>query len=341
MKVFWKAFDLPFEYPFTISKGTKSTQPTLAVALQHLGINGFGEAPAISYYGITTEKMISDLQRKKLFVEKFSFTEPDRYWHYLHHLLEDNSFLVCALDMAGWDIYGKMQGKPLYDLWELDTDKSPVTDYTIGWDEPEVMVKKLKEHPWPAYKIKVGLPDDIERVQELRLHTKAPFRVDANGGWTFDEAVEKINQLKNLDVELVEQPLHQDDWEGAKKLYKVSALPLFADESCVEEEDVLRCKGAFHGINIKLTKCSGITPAKRMIANAHQMDLKVMLGCMNESSIGTAAIAHLAPMADYLDVDGPLLLTEDLARGHEIVDGYFEYNERPGLGLQLFHNFLV
>jgi L-alanine-DL-glutamate epimerase-like enolase superfamily enzyme len=335
MKVSYKTFDLPFKYPFTISKGTKTHQPTFVVELDYFGYKGYGEAPAISYYNIPVEKMIFDLEAKRPFVEKFSFSDPERYWHYLHHLFPQNSFLVCALDMAGWDIFGKMKKQQLHQWWGLDTATAPLTDYTIGIDTPEIMIKKMEEKPWPIYKIKAGFDGDVDTIAALRKHTNAGFRVDANAGWTLEQAMEKIPLLKELGVEFVEQPLAKDDWEGMAKLYAHSALPLIADESCVAEADVLKCPHHFHGINIKLTKCSGITPAKRMIDKARELGLQVMIGCMNESSIGTAAIAQLAPLVDYVDMDGPLLLTEDLASGVTFEAGKIIYREGRGLGIEI------
>ena len=334
MKLQFYPYNLKFKYPFTISKGTKTHQPTLIVELEHFGIKGYGEAPAISYYDITVEKMMADLQHKQAMIEKFAFTEPDRYWHFLHHLLPQNPFLVCALDMAAWDLFGKMSRKPLYKMWNGNTEKSPPTDYTIGIDSIEKMTAKLKEKNWPIYKIKVGTADDIAIVKALRAATNAILRVDANAGWDLDTALQLIPQLKDLGVELVEQPLAKDNWEGMKTLFQSSPLPLIADESCVFESDVARCEGHFHGINIKLTKCSGITPALRMIPDARKRGLKIMLGCMNESSIGSAALAHLAPLVDYLDMDGPLLLDEDLATGVAYDNGNIIYNQLPGLGVE-------
>ena len=246
-----------------------------------------------------------------------------------------NSFLVCALDMAGWDIYGKLKQQQLHQLWKLDTAKAPLTDFTIGIDTIDIMVAKMKETPWPIYKIKVGVPGDIEMVQALRAHTDAVFRVDANAGWTLEEAQEKIPRLKELGVEMVEQPLAKDNWDGMKILFQESSLPLFADESCVAETDVEKCHQHFHGINIKLTKCSGITPARRMITKAKTLGMKVMIGCMNESSVGTAAIAQLAPLADFIDMDGPLLLAEDVAKGVAFNFGKIVYTDKPGLGLEV------
>ncbi len=335
MKVSYKTYNLPFKYPFTISKGTKTHQPTFVVEIEHFGLKGYGEAPAINYYNIPIEKMVEDLERKKIFTEKFAFTDPERYWHYLHHLFPANNFLVCALDMAGWDLFGKIKKQQLHQLWNLDTATAPLTDYTIGIDTIEKMVEKIQELPWPIYKIKVGVPGDIDMITELRKHTNSIFRVDANAGWTLEEALQKIPILKNVGVEFVEQPLAKDAWDDMKILYQKSPLPLIADESCVVENDVEKCLNHFHGINIKLTKCSGITPARRMIAKAKELSLKVMVGCMNESSIGTAAIAQLAPMLDYVDMDGPLLLNEDLAEGVTFDKGKICYTNLKGLGIKI------
>jgi L-alanine-DL-glutamate epimerase-like enolase superfamily enzyme len=335
MQVRYKKTELPFRYPFTISKGTKTHQPSLIVELEHRGVKGYGEAPAIAYYNIPVEKMIEDLERKKMFVEKFAFMDPERYWHYLHHLFPQNHFLVCALDIATWDMYGKLRNKPLYQLWNLDFGKAPVCDYTIGIDTVEKMVEKMNEKPWPIYKIKVGVPGDVELVAELRKHTNAVFRVDVNAGWTLEEALQKIPLLKELGVEFVEQPLAKDNWNEMAVLYKASPLPLIADEACVFESDVEKCLHHFHGINIKLTKCSGITPALRMITKARELEMKVMIGCMNECTVGSAAIAHLAPLVDYIDMDGPLLLAEDMATGITYNYGKVGVSEKPGLGIEL------
>lgn len=334
MKVSYRTYNLPFRHPFTISKGTKTHQPSLVVELEYRGVTGYGEAPAISYYNIPVEKMIEDLERKKLMVEKFAFTEPERYWHYLHHLYPQNNFLVCALDMAAWDMWGKLYRLPLYQLWKLDAEKAPLTDYTIGIDTIDKMVEKMKEKPWPIYKIKLGTPEDIAIVTALRKHTDAILRIDANAGWTVEEALEKIPQLAALGVEFIEQPLAKDNWEGMKILFEKSSLPLIADESCVVQGDVEKCYQHFHGINIKLTKCSGITPARFMIEKARSLGMKVMVGSMNESTIGTAAIAHLTPLLDYVDMDGPLLLKEDIAKGIDFDYGKVIFSGQPGLGVE-------
>jgi L-Ala-D/L-Glu epimerase len=335
VKVLYRTYNLQFRYPFTISKGTKTHQPTFVVEVEHLGHVGYGEAPAIGYYNISVEKMMEDLERKKVFTEKFAFTEPERYWHYLHHLFPNNSFLVCALDIAGWDLFGKIHGAPLHELMPKGIKTDTITDYTIGIDTIEKMVEKMEEKPWPVYKIKLGTDKDIEIIEALRKHSDATFRIDANAAWKADEALQKIDAFKSLGVEFIEQPLAKDDWEGMKTLFEKSALPIYADESCVAEMDVEKCYGHFHGINIKLTKCSGLTPALRMIEKARSLGMGVMVGSMNESSIGSAAIAHLQSQIDYLDADGPLLLKEDIATGLAYrPDGKVVPSDEPGLGIR-------
>jgi L-alanine-DL-glutamate epimerase-like enolase superfamily enzyme len=336
LQVSYKTYQLPFVHPFTISGGrTKTHQPTFIVELSLGPFTGYGEAPAIAYYNTSVEQMAADLDRKKRLVEKFAFTHPDRYWHYLHHLFPNNPFLVCALDMAAWDMFGKMNNQPLFELWGTAWKNDVLTDYTIGIDTIEKMVKKMKEKPWPIYKIKLGTAEDIKIVRSLREHTDAILRVDANAGWKVEEALQIIPELATLNVELVEQPLAKDDWEGMKVLYKSSSLPLMADESCVFEDDVEKCREHFHGINIKLTKCSGATPALRMIEKARSFGMKVMMGSMNESSIGSAAIAHFLPQLDYIDCDGTLLLAEDIASGLNISEGVISVGAAPGLGIRL------
>ncbi len=336
MKLQYWEKELPFVYPFTISNGrTKTHQPSLIVALSLGDMIGYGEAPAITYYDITVEKMVSDLVQKKQFVEKFALTDPERYWHYLHHLFPENPFLVCALDMAAWDLFGKMKGKKLYELWQTNWQEIPATDYTIGIDTIEKMVEKMDVQPWPIYKIKLGTEYDIDIITALRKKTNAIFRIDANAGWTLEEARAKIPQLAALGVEMIEQPLAKDNWEEMRLLYQESQLPLIADESCVFENDVLKCQQHFHGINIKLTKCSGITPARRMIVAARELKLQVMMGSMNESSIGAAAVANFLPQLDYVDMDGPLLLAEDLATGILFKEGKALLTGQSGLGIQV------
>ena len=195
------------------------------------------------------------------------------------------------------------------------------------------MADKLKAHPWPVYKIKLAVPDDIDKLETLRSLTTAPFRIDANEGWDFETARRLLPQLQQLGVTMVEQPLPRTQWEEAQELKALSPIPLFADEACQTEADVAHCAAAFHGINIKLTKCGGITPAMRMIKEARSLGLGIMAGSMNESSIGAAAVAQLLPLLDMVDMDGPLLLSEDLATGLTFTAGNVSIANTPGLGI--------
>jgi L-alanine-DL-glutamate epimerase-like enolase superfamily enzyme len=199
----------------------------------------------------------------------------------------------------------------------------------------DVMIEKMKAHPSPVYKVKFTKAADIDLLRALRQHTTAPFRIDANESLLFDDIKALLPELQSLGVDMIEQPLPKTEWEAMKELRAISTIPLFADESCVEEEDVALCADSFHGINIKLTKCGGITPALRMIQDARKRGLKVMLGTMNESTIGSAALAHIAPVVDALDADGPLLLKEDVADGLRYNNGTIQISGAPGLGIRL------
>ena len=327
-------FELEFQYPFTTHKGTKTHQPTLITSLGLGGLTGYGEAPAITYYNITVPDMVASLEAKRGLIERYALTDPNRFWHFLHHLIPGQHFLTCALDIAGWDLFAQMRRQPLYQLLGLKWENIPVTDYTIGLDTAETMVTKLQAHPWPVYKIKTGEPGDIDKLRALRAHTDAPFRIDANEGWTFDAAKRLLPELQALNVTIVEQPLPRDEYEAMKELKALSPIPLYADESCRTEDEVKKCADGFHGINIKLTKCGGITPALRMIKEARTLGLRVMMGNMNESSIGTAAIANLLPLLDEVDADGPLLLRQDVAEGLMYDNGVIKLSGRAGLGVR-------
>lgn len=336
LQVKYFPFELEFEYPFTISKGTKTHQPTLIVSLGLGPMTGYGEAPAIGYYNTTVAGMIETLEGKKSVISRYALTDPLRFWHFLEHLIPGQNFLIAALDIAGWDLFGKMRRQPVYKLLGLDWTDLPLTDYTIGLDTAEKMVEKLKAHAAPVYKIKMRHADDIELLAALREHTVKPFRVDANEAFSFDDAKRLLPELQKLGVNMVEQPIAKMEWEAMKELKAVSPLPLFADESCVDLKDVKKCADSFHGINIKLTKCGGITPAVKMIGEARALGLKVMMGSMNESTIGSAAIAHMLPLLDEADLDGPLLLREDVGSGLQIDNGIVKISGEPGLGVRFF-----
>lgn len=336
MQLLLHPVELRLRHTFTIAHDSRDVQPTLIVELRDGDRRGFGEATATKYYGVSLQGMADALNAIRSLIESHPLDNPEQFWADLYPHLTDNPFALCALDQAAWDLWGKRQGQPLYRLWNLDPARAPLTDYTIGLDTPARMVEKMRERPWPLYKIKLGRPgEDIELVRTLRQHSPALFRVDANCAWSAEEAVEKSRLLAGLNVEFIEQPLPASDWAGARQVFEQSALPIIADESCIVESDVARCAGYFHGVNIKLTKCGGITPARRMIAQARQLGLRVMVGCMTESSVGISAIAQLLPLLDYADLDGAMLIANDPATGVTFVDGRVVYASEDGTGVRL------
>jgi len=336
VKLLTHSFDLPLRHTFTISRESTSVQPTLIVELTDGEHRGFGEATTNAYYGMTLENMRAGLERVRSIVESQVELDPPALWEAVAPQLKDCPFALCALDQAAYDLWGKQQGKPVYELWGHTTDHIPLSNFTIGIDTIETMVAKLQEMPdWPIYKIKLGTPNDMGIVHELRKHTNAVFRVDANCGWYADKAIALSHELASLNVEFIEQPLPAGDWEGYRRVFAESALPIIADESCITEDDVATCAGHFHGINIKLVKCGGLTPARRMIAHARELGLKVMVGCMTESSVGISAIAQLLPLLDYVDMDGAALLAQDIATGVEVIRGKCHYPNVPGSGVKL------
>ncbi len=337
MEIAFKSFNLELKNTFTISHGSRDFQPTLIVILSDGGFTGFGEAAATVYYGVTVEKMIASIKSVEPIIAKNIHRTPEEIWELTFPHLKDNPFAQCALDMAIHDLHGKRNRMPLYKMWKLDNSNVPLTNYTIGIDSVENMVKKIVEFPWPLYKIKLGTDDDIAIVKELRKHTDSVFRLDANAAWTVEQAVKNSDALKDLEVEFLEQPLKPEDTEGMKELYKRSKLPLIADESCIVEEDVEKCAPFFHGVNIKLTKCAGITPGRRMIKKARSLGLKVMVGCMTESTVSMSAIGQLLPMLDYVDMDGGLLIKDDIADGVKVYDAQVHFPDRNGTGAKLIN----
>jgi L-alanine-DL-glutamate epimerase-like enolase superfamily enzyme len=336
MELIIRTFDLQLQHTFSISRKSINVQPTVIVELKSDGISGYGEATSNPYYNITVDILINDLEKTRPIIERNAGCNPILFWKELQPYLKDNLFALCALDVAYTDLYARKQKQKLFQMWNYSINNNPLTDYTIGIDTIEKMVQKMVQKPWPIYKIKLGTTDDIAIVSELRKHTKAIFRVDANCGWSVEEAIKNAVELKKLGVEFLEQPLPADDWEGHASLFKKSVLPIIADESCIVESDVLKCHKHFHGVNVKLMKCGGITPAKRMIEQARQLGLKTMVGCMTESTVGISAIAHLLPILDFVDMDGALLLAEDIAEGVTIEQGKIQYSTSNGTGVRLY-----
>lgn len=309
--------------------------PSLVVELSQDGFSGYGEATETRYYGVTLESMKQRLLALQPVIESTSLDTPEQFWEAMHVHLKDAPFILCALDQAAHDLYGKLNGIPVYKRWGLQLDHMPISNFTIGMASIEEMVDKMKEQPWPIYKIKLGTDHDLAIIEALRKHTDAAFRVDANTAWTPEQTLELAPKLKKLGVEFLEQPLKADNWEGMKIVREKCVLPVIADESCHVAEDIARCYGFFHGVNVKLMKCGGLTPAIKMIRAAKALGLQVMVGCMTESSVGISAIAQLLPLLDYVDMDGAMLLSNDPATGVRLEDGKAVFSKLNGTGAQL------
>ncbi|NCO64187.1 MAG: dipeptide epimerase [Flavobacteriales bacterium] len=335
MELIIRTFNLKLKHTFSISRESYNEQPTLILELKDGPYSGYGEATSNPYYQVTVKKMIEDISAIKPFIETIQPVSPEEFWQAMYPHLKQNMFALCALDLAYNDLYARKKNQKLHELWGYDISHNPLTNYTIGIDSIEKMVSKMNELPWPIYKIKLGTNKDIKIVKELRKHTNAIFRIDANCGWTVDETIKNAKELKKLGVEFLEQPLKAEDWDGHKEVFQKSVLPIIADESCQIEADVDKCYNHFNGINVKLVKCGGLTPARRMLKQAKTLKMKTMVGCMTESSVGISAIAHLLPLLDYVDMDGALLLENDIAKGVTIKKGFTHYSGLNGSGVSL------
>ena len=336
IKLTFQFYNLPLEHPFTISRYTVTIQKTVVVCISDGTYSGYGEATANPYYHSTQERLTASLQTVKPIVDASEILHPKEMWAQLSPILKEDYFALCAVDIAYWDFYARQHHQTVRSFWSEDNARTPITSYTIAIDSLAVMQQKILEKPWPIYKIKLGRPDDIEVVKHLREITAAVFRIDANCAWTAHQTIENAKILKALDVEFIEQPLRADDLEGMKLVKAHSVLPIIADESCQREEDVEACAEFFHGVNIKLMKCGGITPALRMIETARKKGLLLMAGCMTESTVGISGLCQIASLLDYLDADGALLLHQDIAEGVGFDFGKICYPNSFGTGAKIY-----
>jgi len=339
----WKRVSLPLKNPFTISRGTRRHQPSLIVSLSHGDLTGYGEATCHDYYGHRYETLEASLEQIAKLVADLDLILPEEFYELCRREIPGDTFALSAVDCAAYDLYGKIHGLCTRELLNLTETQSPFSSYTLGIDSIEEMVRKYREQPdWPIYKIKLGTTHDLEIVQALRHETDAVIRVDANCAWTPEQTIDYSHQMAELGVEFIEQPLAASaPPEAHQKVFEESALPIIADESCRIESDVEQCRGVFHGINVKLSKCGGLTPAVRMLRQANAWNMKTMVGCMIESSVGISAAAQLLPLLDYADLDGAALLAHDPAQGVRIQNGRVSFNHHPGSGISLSPEFMA
>ncbi|WP_276298786.1 dipeptide epimerase [Halorussus lipolyticus] len=331
---------LPLENAFTISRGTQETAENVVVRIKDDdGIEGIGAAAPSSHYGETADTVEAVLPDLLEVVEAVGDPHQlDRIERRMRETVERNPSARCAVSIALHDVVAKRADLPLYRYWGLDAEESVTSSYTIGIDSTEKMAEKTEtavERGYDVLKVKVGTDRDEEIISTVREHApEATIRVDANEAWSPREAVRKIEDLAEYDLEFVEQPVSADDPEGLKFVRNRSALPIAADESCVTLADIPRIADKADIANLKLMKCGGLREAKRMIHTARAHGLEVMLGCMIESNAAIAGAAHLAPLLDYADLDGALLLAEDEYAGVPMPEGDIDLAglDRAGTG---------
>lgn len=329
-----KPLDLKLTTPFRISRGVQSISPGVIVEVNHDDYTGYGEASPSEYYGESVETVFACVTMFAGNLGDDPFAIEDIMLR-LDKIIGLNPSAKAAVDMALYDIIGKMLNVPLYKLLGLNPARTPRTSFTIGIDTPAEMAKKaLLAKNYPILKIKVGTRHDLEILKAIREVSSATIRVDANAAWTPKEAIKTINALAPYNIEFVEQPVPARDLAGLKLIRDNVPVPIIADESCVTCEDIPRLADCVDGINIKLMKCGGVRHALKMIHVARAHNLRVMLGCMIESSLAITAAAHLTPLVDYADLDGNLLIDNDPYLGATVENGKLILPDRPGLGVQ-------
>ena len=335
MKMKLHQLNLPLAHPFTISRESITSQPSLIVELEHDGTIGYGEVTENSFYGHTFTSMTSSLELARNCLDIYADQIPIEVWPKMRDVMQGDMFALSALDIAAHDLRGKRLGIPTWQDWGLHWTGEPQSSYTIGIDSIPKMVAKLKEQSgWKTYKIKLGTSQDLAIVTELRKHTDAIFRVDANCGWTDDETIANSIALAELGVEFIEQPMPiGTDVADKQRVYRESALPIIADEDCQVLEDVQRCRGLYHGVNVKICKCGGLSPALQMLREARSLGLKTMVGCMVESAIGISGAAQLLPLMDFADLDGAVLLADSPTSGVRVEKGVVKLAHPPANGV--------
>jgi len=329
--------ELPIADPFTIARGTITEQQSLIVELRDGDQYGLGEVTVDAYYGHSFASMTRSLMGIGSRLNLYRDQSPEVVWPQMLAAVQGDHFAMAALDLAAHDLWGKRLSKPCWEVWGLQWNEVPLSSYTIGIDTIPRMIEKLKQQPgWAVYKIKLGTDNDLEIVRQLRQHTEATFRVDANCGWTAEQTIANSIELQQLGVEFIEQPLAAEaSVDQMRLVFEHSVLPVIADESCRTMPDVQACQGLFHGVNVKLCKCGGLTPALVMLRQARELGMQTMIGCMVETSIGISAAAHLLPLLTYADLDGAILLKQDPAVGVKVELGRVACPIAPGLSARL------
>ena len=329
----YKPYELTLRHAFNLAKSSRTTTPDVLVQLEYDGIVGYGEASMPPYLGESIKSVCEFLSK----VDLSQFSDPFRMeeiLEYVDNIAPDNRAAKASIDIALHDLLGKIMGQPWYKIWGLSPEKAPNTSFTIGIDTAEVVRQKVDEAaPYKVLKVKMGLDNDKELVEIIRSKTDRPICVDANQGWTNKEkALEMCEWLAERNCLFVEQPFPKEMIDETVWLRERSPLPLIADEFLQRLSDVARAREAYDGINIKLMKSTGMHEAYKMAVLARGFGMRVMLGCMTETSCAISAAAQLAPMVDWADLDGNLLISNDCFDGMKIVDGKVTLTDKPGIG---------
>ncbi|WP_259065527.1 dipeptide epimerase [Mucilaginibacter sp. X4EP1] len=332
----FQPFELLLRHTFTIAKFSRTSTPVMLLQIEHEGHTGYGEASMVPYMGESYESATAFLNKvdARQFKCPFNFEE---IMAYLDNIAPGNPAIKAGIDIALHDLEGKLQQQPCWQILGSNPAKMPLTSFTIGIDTPEVIVQKVKENPdCKIIKVKLGRDSDKDLINTIRTVTDLPLFVDANQGWTdLQQSLDMTHWLHEQGVLLIEQPMLKTDPDSNAWLTERSPIPIIGDESVQRLLDVAKAKGVYHGINIKLMKSAGMYEAHQMILKARELDLKVMIGCMSETSCATLAAAALAPQCDWADLDGPFLTSNNPYLLPEFVDGKWVLNNEVGLGLSV------
>ncbi|MCU4162905.1 dipeptide epimerase [Carboxylicivirga caseinilyticus] len=337
MKLSFKPYNLQLKHTFTIASSSRTTTPVMLVEIEYDGFVGYGEAAMPPYLGESHDTAAKFLSQIKL----EQFTSPfllEEILTYVDGVDVGNYAAKASIDIALHDLVGKIVGQPIHKIWGLDASKTPNTSFTIGIDQPDVVKEKVEEaSPYKILKVKLGKDNDKEMIRTIRSVTDKPLCVDVNQGWTDKkEALDMIHWLKDQGVVFVEQPMskEKEKMDEIAWLSENSPLPIIADEALQTIHDVMPLKGVYSGINVKLMKCGGLLAAKKMMTIARALDMKVMIGCMTATSCAISAASQLSPLVDWADLDGNLLISNDVFEGMKVIDGKVTLSELPGIGVR-------
>ncbi|MFQ5510496.1 MAG: dipeptide epimerase [Candidatus Krumholzibacteriia bacterium] len=336
MKLDFEAMKLEPRHPFKIAREVQTECEVVVAELTWEGVTGLGEAAPSSYYGENSATVLSALKKIAGKLDGDPEAIRDRLaTGDLRRELGPHASARAALDVALWDILGKREDRAVYEMLGLDAAETPATSFSIGIAAPDVVDKKVDEaSQYRIFKMKMGVPGDMALLDRVITRSGKRIRVDANEGWDLETSLLMSRELNERRIEFIEQPIHHEREEDLRELKRLSPLPIILDESIINPEDVAARRDQGHGVNIKLMKCGGITPALSLIEEARNADLRVMLGCMLETSIAITAAAHLSPLVDYADLDGNLLLADDPFVGVTVTNSKLVLPEGPGLGVE-------